>query len=64
MVPNHQVNEEDELISAYIYHPFTQRFLNYEKGQIVGSEDKKIWQIRSFGRRRNGGFISISCDEG
>jgi len=64
MVPNHQLDPEDEIINAYIYHPFTQRFLTIDKGQVVGSQSKKIWQIRSFGRRRNGGFISIGCEEG
>jgi dolichyl-phosphate-mannose--protein O-mannosyl transferase len=53
------LHSEDEAVSAYIYHPFTQRFLNFEKGLVVGSENKKVWSVSSFGRRRNGGFVRI-----
>jgi hypothetical protein len=35
-----------------------------DKGSIVGSEEKKVWKVRSFGPRRNGGFVRISCEEG
>jgi hypothetical protein len=52
---------QDECVSAYIYHPFTQRFINVEKGNVVGSEERRVWQILSFGKRRNGGFVRISC---
>lgn len=55
---------EDETVSAYVYHPFTQRFLNFEKGLVVGSENKKVWRVSSYGRRRNGGFVRIECEEG
>lgn len=30
-------SEQDEEVSVYIYHPFTQRFFNVDKGNIVGS---------------------------
>ena len=54
----------DEPIIVYVYHPFTQRFLAYEKGAIVGSENKVAWKVQSFGPRRNGGFIKISLADG
>jgi len=38
--------------------------LSFEKGCIVGSEEKKAWEVHSFGKRRNGGFVTISCPEG
>jgi hypothetical protein len=57
-----ETDDKDESISVYIYHPFTQRFLNYEKGCVVGSEIRKSWKVHSFGKRRNGGFVKISCE--
>lgn len=54
----------DEIEEVYIYHPFTQRFMAYEKGAIVGSESKMAWRVHSFGPRRNGGFIKISSPTG
>jgi hypothetical protein len=30
-------SDGDEEVAAYIYHPFTQRFFNVEKGNVVGS---------------------------
>jgi hypothetical protein len=30
----------------------------------VCTEEKKEWKIISFGPRRNGGFVKISCEEG
>ena len=47
----------------YIYHPFTQTFLNFHKNCIVCSPSKKEWKIVDFGRRRNGGFIKIIAIE-
>lgn len=57
-------DNKDESVNVYIYHPFTQRFLRYEKGCVVGSEARQVWNVHSFGSRRNGGFVRISCSEG
>ena len=59
-----ETNNGDEIIWAYIYHPFTQRFLTYEGDKIGAGNDKKLWQVRSYGPRRNGGFVKISCEFG
>lgn len=62
--PPPDCEDQDESVDVYIYHPFTQRFLRYEKGSVVGSEARQVWSVHSFGKRRNGGFVRISCSEG
>jgi hypothetical protein len=58
------VSNLEESILVYIYHPFTQRFLAWERGAVVGSEQKMAWNVQSYGPRRNGGFIRVSLPEG
>ena len=48
----------------YIYHPFTQRFLGFERGVVVGSQGRTVWRVSSFGPRRNGAFVRISLPSG
>jgi hypothetical protein len=47
----------------YIYHPLTQTFLGVEGETVVCSQTKTEWEIKDFGRRRNGGFIQLIYNE-